>query len=170
MSGSKSDYDYNYKTEFQIWKKRNLSAKTFRQANHLWNLLLWVRTQKMQKYHILTQLLLVQKHQTPNHWHYQQNHQKSKKKRKNSMYQRIWIQTHHRHTHHQSNLILMMTANTENQKANNAIKIKSIGNARHRTCQTRCWATLISPTKVIIKAIDAIIRRDIGKGTLSNYA
>ena len=45
-----------------------------------------------------------------------------------------------------------MTANTANQKANKAIKIKIIRNARKRTRQTHSQATLIRPTKVIIEA------------------
>ena len=34
-----------------------------------------------------------------------------------------------------------MTANTENERSNYAIKRKSIGNARNRTCQTHRRAT-----------------------------
>ena len=86
------------------------------------------------------------------------------------MYQRIWSQNHHRQTNHRANLTHPMTANTENQKANGGIKRKIIGNARNRTYQTHRLATLIRPTKVIRKVIDAIRRGDIVKGTLSNYA
>ena len=87
------------------------------------------------------------------------------------MYQRIRSQTDHRQTHHQANLIRLMTANTENQKEDNAIKIKSIGSTQNRTRQTHCRATLIRPTKFIIKARDTVKIRAAGKinGTLSNY-
>ena len=67
-------------------------------------------------------------------------------------------------------MIHLMTQNTENQKANDAIKRKIIGNARNRTCHNHHQATLIIPMKVIIKSIDEIKRRAIGKGMLSNYA
>ena len=62
-----------------------------------------------------------------------------------------------------------MTENTENQKANNAIKINSIRNALKRTHDTQYQATLISPTGVIIKERDAIRKLFIRKETLSNY-
>ena len=63
-----------------------------------------------------------------------------------------------------------MTENTPNQKANDAIKGKSIRNVRNKTCQTHCWDNLICPAKLIIKTRDVIKRRAIGNGTLSNYA
>ena len=52
------------------------------------------------------------------------------------------------------------------------IKRKIIGSAWNRNRQTHCQATLIYPTKVIIKAIDVIKRKIIGKiyRNLSNYA
>ena len=82
------------------------------------------------------------------------------------MYQRIWSHSHHLQTHHRENMILPMTANTANQISNDAIKDKITGNARNRTRQTHRRATLICLAKVIIKARDAISRRDIVKGTL----
>ena len=42
-------------------------------------------------------------------------------------------------------------------------KKKITGNAQNRTRQTHCRVTLIRLTKIIIKARDAIRRRDIGK-------
>ena len=67
-------------------------------------------------------------------------------------------------------MISPMTANTENLKAKDPIKIKIIRNARNRTRQTHPRATMIRPTKVIIKARDYLRRRAIRKGTLSNYS
>ena len=49
-------------------------------------------------------------------------------------------------------MIRSMTENTENQKANDAIKRESIGNALNRTRQTHCRATLICPTKIDYKS------------------
>ena len=86
------------------------------------------------------------------------------------MYQKIRSQTHHHQTHHRANMIFPMTANTENLKANDTIKRKSIVNARNRTCQNHRQENLIFPTKVIVKARDEIKIRATGKGTLSNYA
>ena len=103
------------------------------------------------------------------------------------MYQRTRIQTHHCQTHHQTNLILPvtenkenlksianlirpMTAKTENLKARDAIKRKSVGNSQNMNFQNYCQATLICPTKVIIKSIDPIIKISIVNSTLSNYA
>ena len=65
-----------------------------------------------------------------------------------------------------------MTENIVNQKSKDAIKGKNIGSAQNRTCQNHRKATLIFPTKVIIKEIDAIKRRTTGKrnGTISNYS
>ena len=88
---------------------------------------------------------------------------------KKSTYQRNRSHTHHRQTHHRANLIFLMTANTGNIKARDAIKRKSVGNAQNRTRQTYRRATLICPTKVIIKSRDAIRRRATGKRTISNY-
>ena len=62
---------------------------------------------------------------------------KRKERLKKSMYQRIWIRTQVCQTHHQANMICLMTANTANQKANDAIKRKRIEITRNRTCQTR---------------------------------
>ena len=56
-----------------------------------------------------------------------------------------------------------MTANTENPKARDAIKIKSVRNASNKTRHTHCQATLIRLTKVIIRARDAIRRTATGK-------
>ena len=45
MSAAKSDHDYSYKTDFEIWREiRNLSAKTFRRVDHLWARLLLAQT------------------------------------------------------------------------------------------------------------------------------
>ena len=49
-----------------------------------------------------------------------------------------------------------MIANIENQKAKEVIKRKIIGSARSRNRQTHSQATMIRPTKVIIKARYAI--------------
>ena len=67
-------------------------------------------------------------------------------------------------------MIPPMTENIGNLKARYAIKRKIIENERNRTRQTRHQVTMISPTKVIIKARDAIRIKAIVKGTLSNYA
>ena len=63
-----------------------------------------------------------------------------------------------------------MISNTANKKSKDAIKRKITRNARKRTLHTHLRATLIRPTKVIIKSRDAIKRRAIGNGTLTNYA
>ena len=60
-------------------------------------------------------------------------------------------------------------ANKANKKSNEVIKIKSITNEQKNTRQTHSRATLIRPTKVIIKSRDAIKRIAFGKGNLSNY-
>ena len=67
-------------------------------------------------------------------------------------------------------MIRQMTANTENLKARDAIKRKRVGNARNRIHQTHCRATLIRPSKLIIKSKDSIRRRAIVNRNLSNYA
>ena len=71
-----------------------------------------------------------------------------------------------------TNLIWMMTSDTENLKARNTIKRKSVGNLQNRTCQTHRQATIIHPTRVTINVRNSIIRIAIGKrnGGLSNYA
>ena len=63
-----------------------------------------------------------------------------------------------------------MTENTENPKSREAIKRKNVKNALNRTRQTHHRETPIRPTKIIIKSRDSIIRIDIWKRTLSNYA
>ena len=68
VSKSKSDYDYKYKTNFQIWKEN----KEFERQNSSSSrppLDLTPVGKKMtdSKYHLSTQLLLVQKRQTPTH-------------------------------------------------------------------------------------------------------
>ena len=68
------------------------------------------------------------------------------------------------------NLIRPMTANIENPKSRNAIKIKSVGNTQKRTRQTHRQTVLICPTKATIDARYAKTRRAIGKIILSNYA
>ena len=69
-----------------------------------------------------------------------------------------------------ANLIRLMNENTANLKSRDTKKIISVGNAQRRTCQTHCQATLICPTEVIIKSRYAIIRKALGKKTLSDYA
>ena len=98
------------------------------------------------------------------------NRQNTKKNREKSMYQRIWSQTYHCQTHHQEKLIPTMTENTANLKSRDAIKRKSTRNTQNRTRQTHRRATLIRPTKVIIKSRYSIRRRAIGNMDLSNYA
>ena len=96
---------------------------------------------------------------------------KRKEKRKMSTYQRIRSQTQVSQTHHQENLIHPMTSNIENQKSNDVMERKSIGNARNRSRQTHRRATLIRLTKFIIKSrFDKrkIIRKR--NRILSNYA
>ena len=67
-------------------------------------------------------------------------------------------------------MILPMTANIENLRERDAIKIKSVGNAQNRTRETHRRATLIRPTKATIDVRYAIKIRATGKRTLSNYA
>ena len=135
-----------------------------------------VQTRQTQNYHIWTRLLLMQKRHTLKHQQYQWNRQNAKKKCKKSTYQRIRSQTQICQTHHRANLIILMTenvktkeANKANKKSNEVIKIKSITNEQKNTRQTHSRATLIRPTKVIIKSRDAIKRIAFGKGNLSNY-
>ena len=59
-----------------------------------------------------------------------------------------------------------MTAKTENLKEIDEIKRKDVGNARNRTHQNICRATLILPMKVTINVRDSIIRRVIGIRTV----
>ena len=47
-------------------------------------------------------------------------------------------------------MIRLMTANTEKPKARNAIKRKSVGKTRNRTCQTHRREIMICPTTVTI--------------------
>ena len=72
-------------------------------------------------------------------------------------------------THHRANLIFPMT---ENIKSIGAIRRKSTGSTRNRTCQNHRQRTLISLKEVIIKTKDAIKRRTTRKRnrTLSDYA
>ena len=148
-------------------KVRNLSTKTYRWVDHLWTQLLLAQTQKTQKRHICTRLLLVWKHQTPSHKQDQQKRQHTMEKR---TFQRTQSQDHYKQIHHWSNLIPLMTANKANLKSRDGIKRKSSRNLWIRNHQTHRRVNLIFPTKVIIKVRDAIIRRAIRKRTLWNYA
>ena len=47
-----------------------------------------------------------------------------------------------------------MTASTENTRENDAIKIKSVGNAQNRTCKNLCRSIMIRLTTVPIDARD----------------
>ena len=69
-----------------------------------------------------------------------------------------------------TNLILLMTANAENEKSKKLDKEKSVGKTRNRTRQTHHRAIQIFPTAVTIDARDAKIRRAIRNRALSNYA
>ena len=69
-----------------------------------------------------------------------------------------------------TNLIRLMMVITENPKAINVIKRKSVGNTRSRTCQTHSLAILIHPTILTIYSREAKIRRATRKMILSNYA
>ena len=127
-------------------------------VNHLWNLLLLVQKRHKQKYHLWTWLLLVLKCQTPKHQ--QQNYQNAKKEIKKSIYQRIRSQTQACQNRCQENMIRLTTANI---KAKDTIKGKTIKNRRNMTHQTYRQATLIRPTKAIIKARYVINKRSILK-------
>ena len=53
--------DYNYKTNFEIWREnQDLSAKILQVVDHLWNRLLLVEKPQDQKYYLRDRLLLVQ--------------------------------------------------------------------------------------------------------------
>ena len=67
-------------------------------------------------------------------------------------------------------MILQVIENTENLKANGAIKRNSIKNTRNMTRQTHRQDILIRSTKVTINARDIQILRAIGKMILSNNA
>ena len=58
---------------------------------------------------------------------------------------------------------------TENLKARNAIKIKSVGSKIIRTLQAHCRAILICPKTVTIDSRYAKIRRAIKKDTLKFF-
>ena len=80
ISVAKLDHNYNYKTEFQIWKVN----KEFELQNILMSWppldLTTIGTNMTNaRYHIWTRLLLVWKLQTPSHQHDQHNHQNAKK-------------------------------------------------------------------------------------------
>ena len=79
-------------------------------------------------------------------------------------------QTHHRHTHHQKNLICPITSIIENPISKDVMKRKNIRNKQNRTHQTRCQAIMIRKTKGTIDTIDEKLRRAILKTILSNYA
>ena len=95
------------------------------------------------------------------------------------MYYQTQRQTHHRaniirrmtaiieNQEERADLIWPMIASTENPKARNVIKIKSVGNTRNRTRQNHRLATLIRPRTVTRYAK---IRKATGKSILSNYA
>ena len=60
-------------------------------------------------------------------------------------------------------MISPITSNTENLRARGVIKVKRVGNAQNRTCQTHCQSNLIRPTKVTIYIRDATKIRSIRK-------
>ena len=60
-------------------------------------------------------------------------------------------------------MIRPMTESKANQKGNNAIKRKSIGSVQNRNFEAHRRATLICPTKAIIKTVDAKKIRAIRK-------
>ena len=49
-------------------------------------------------------------------------------------------------------MVCIITANTENIKATDAIKRKIVRNAQNNNCQTHLQATMIRLKKVIVKA------------------
>ena len=47
MSEAKSDHDYYYKTQFQVWKEtKEFERQNTSMIRPLWNQILWVRAQK----------------------------------------------------------------------------------------------------------------------------
>ena len=132
MSGAKSDHDYNYKAEFQIWKY----SKEFEQQN------IFMSRPPLDSTLIVTNTTNTKIKFWPDSCWYKNNRlqatnatnriSKTQKKREKSMLQRTQSQTHHLQTHHQANLIHLMTENTSNLKARDAIKIKSIRNSQKK--------------------------------------
>ena len=105
-------------------------------------------------------------HYQLSHQHDQRNLQREREKR---TYQRTRSYTHHCQTHHRVNLICQITAITENPKAINVIKIKSVGNTRNKTRQNHHQAITILLIIVTIDLIYAKIRRATEKRIPSNY-
>ena len=68
------------------------------------------------------------------------------------MYQGTRIQTHHRQTRHQKNLIRQMIAIIVNQLKINAIRRRCVRNTRNRTRQNRRRAIMIRPAIVTTDA------------------
>ena len=68
------------------------------------------------------------------------------------------------------NLIRLMTANTENLKTRNAIKIKKPWKCTKQDSSDSSLSNSNFPTKVTIQLRYTIRRRDTRKITLSNYA
>ena len=108
-----------------------LGAKIIIWVNHLQTQLLLVQTRPTEQRHILTEFQL-KKRQSPRHWQDQRNFQREMEKH---TYKGNQIQTHHRQTHHQRNLICWMIEITVNRLKIKAIRRKCVVKKRNRTRQ-----------------------------------
>ena len=153
MSAAKSHHDYNYITEFQIWRgNREFECQFFSMSQPPLDLI-YVGTNTTNATSSHLELCYVGTI-TPNTKPLTRPVESSKHNEKD---------IHHCHNHHRDNLIIPMTTNTENPKSRGAIKGKIIGKAWNRTRNKHCHATLICISKVTIKGRYAISRRFIRK-------
>ena len=159
MSASRSEYDISYKTDFEIWRENQKfeGQNISKSWPHLDLNPIGINTTKTTTSQ-LDSAPIGTKTSYPRHWHDQQN---CKNESENRMYQRTHIHTHHCQTHHQENIVRLMTASIENPRAKDAIKRRSSETTRNRTCQTLFQATLIHPTKVTKETRDTKMRRSI---------
>ena len=131
-SAAKSDHDYNFKTEFQIWKvNKEFQRQKIPMSQPPLDLTPIGTNTTNAKYHIWTRLQLVKKRQTPSHYHDQRNRQNANKKRENSTNQRTRSQTHNCQTHHRENMICLMTEDTENIKSRENLICRKTANTEN---------------------------------------
>ena len=167
MSAEKSDHDYSYKTNFEIWRenyefeRHNISmSRPPLNSTPIGTNTTNVTMSHLDSTPIGTKNLDTYPLTRPTD---------STNARVNLTYQMNQSQTHHRQTHHQVNIIFTMTENTADLRARDRTKIKSVINAQNRTRHTHCRATMIRPKKVTIDARDTIKTKTIGERNLSSY-
>ena len=171
MSEAKSYYEYNYKIEFQIWKeneefeRQNISVS----QPPLESTPIVTNTSNAKMSH-LDSTPVDMKIPDPKLLTLPTESSNAKKNREKSTYQRIQSQTRHSQTHSWANLIRLMTASTEDQKASDAIKKKKYQKYKKLGSSESSSMDYDLSDKSGYKIKRRNKKRNIIKGTLSNDA